>query len=178
MKNSKLTIGIKQIPIIALLAVFSFISCGQSTQQRPSPPAAFKQNLGKATLTVQYAQPSVKGREIWGSLVPYHKIWRTGANEATTIEFSNTVTIEGHTIGKGKYALFTLPTPDEWTFILNKDWDQWGAYSYNEQNDVLRVKVKPLLNQPLTEELQFDYTNNQLLIKWEKLVLPVSIQSN
>ena len=111
--------------------------------KRPSPPATVSTTVGDAKITIDYSRPSMKGRKIFGELEPYGKVWRTGANEATTFETYQAVTINGQALPAGKYALFTIPTEQEWTIIFNKTADQWGAYKYDEKQDALRVKVKP-----------------------------------
>ena len=93
----------------------------------------------KAFVRVIYSRPAKKEREIFGKLIPYGKVWRVGANEATEIKFYQDVTIQGQKVKAGVYALFAIPNETEWTIILNSDLDQWGAYSYKESNDVLRV---------------------------------------
>lgn len=108
-----------------------------------SPPASVSLDLGIAHIQIDYHRPSVRGREIWGGLVPYGQVWRTGANNATTIAFDNPVTIGGKELPAGKYAFFAIPDPAEWTLILSKQADIWGAYEYKQSEDVLRVKVKP-----------------------------------
>ncbi len=123
-----------------LLAVFFF--CSLSAQEkRASPLINVKQNIDGVEVKIQYGQPSKKGRTIFGELVPYGKVWRTGANEATVIEFSGDVSINDNTVAAGKYALFTVPGEKEWTIILNQVWNQWGAYNYDSKKDVLSIKV-------------------------------------
>lgn len=132
----------------------------QDKSQRPSPPMTASNNMGETKIVINYGSPAVKGREIWGKLVPYDKVWRTGANEATTFEVSTDVLIEGRNLPAGRYALFTIPGADEWTFIFNKDADQWGAYNYKEELDVLRVDVKPAKNGEMAERLTFNVVVN------------------
>ncbi len=120
------------------LAVQGFSQDDKS--KRPSPPAQTKAVVEGKTITIDYSRPSVKGRKIWGGLVPYGEVWRTGANESTTFEVSEDVLVEGKPLAKGKYALFTIPGEKEWTIIFNKT-AAWGAYSYKESDDVLRVTV-------------------------------------
>jgi len=110
---------------------------------RPSPKATVEQTVGLTDVTIAYCRPSVRGRVIWGELVPYGQVWRTGANEATTITFADDVTVDGNKLAAGTYGLFTIPGKDEWTVIFNRGAKQWGAYSYKESDDALRVKVKP-----------------------------------
>lgn len=115
----------------------------EDKSKRPSPPATVSTTVGDAAITINYSRPSMKGRKVFGELEPYGKVWRTGANEATTFETTKPVTIEGKALPAGKYALFTIPNEQEWTIIFNKTADQWGAYKYDEKQDALRVKVKP-----------------------------------
>src|ERR1051325_12122347 len=110
---------------------------------RLSPVASVMQMIGLTKVEINYSSPAVKGRTIWGGLEPYDKVWRTGANEATTIAFGTDVTIGGQKVKAGKYALFTIPGKEEWTVIINSNPNQWGAYGYKQELDVIRVKVKP-----------------------------------
>src|SRR5690606_24616948 len=111
---------------------------------------------GKGTVvTINYAQPSVKGRTIGNEIAPYGKVWRTGANAATQFEVSKDVTINGKSLKAGKYALFTIPGTKEWTIIFNKTWDQWGAYKYDEKEDALRITVKAGKSKSFTEKMTF-----------------------
>jgi hypothetical protein len=141
----------------------------QEKKERASPPAKVSATVAGSTITVNYGQPSVKGRKIWGDLVPYNKVWRTGANEATTFETSKDIKVEGILLPAGKYALFTIPGETEWTFIFNKTANQWGAYSYDEKQDQLRIKVKPQKTATLNEQLTFYIENNKVLFRWEYL---------
>ena len=108
---------------------------------RASPNAAVMQTIGTTMIHIMYGRPSANDREIFGGLVPYDEVWRTGANEATTISFSSDVTIEGQLLAAGTYGLFTLPTADSWTFIFNNTAEQWGAFNYDSAEDALRVEV-------------------------------------
>ncbi|MCB0819531.1 MAG: DUF2911 domain-containing protein [Bacteroidetes bacterium] len=140
--------------------------------ERPSPPKTTAATVGDLSITINYSQPGVKGRKIFGELVPFGKIWRTGANEATTVEVSRDCKVGGSFLKAGKYALFTIPGADEWTIIFNSVPDQWGAYKYDESKDALRFKVKPQQTKELTERLDFtiasDKTGNgTVTLKWE-----------
>jgi len=109
---------------------------------RKSPRASVSYTIAYTTVDIDYSSPAVKGRSIWGELEPYNQLWRAGANEATTIEFSTPVRVEGKSLPQGKYAFFLIPKDEgKWTAIFNKDADQWGAYSYDKEKDVLRVEV-------------------------------------
>lgn len=110
--------------------------------KRPSPPAEVSETINSGSeITINYSQPSVKGRTIGEDIATYGKVWRTGANEATIFETSKDVMIEGKALPAGKYSLYTIPGKDEWTIIFNKTWEQWGT-KYDEAGDALRVKVK------------------------------------
>jgi len=145
-----------------------------------SPKASVSQTIGFTEITINYCRPGVKERKVWGDLVPYDKVWRTGANEATTIKFSTDVFIQGNKVGSGKYSLFTIPSENEWTIILNKVANQWGAFLYNEKEDVLRFKIKPSKSE-FNERLQFtipvltDSTCN-VLLNWEFIEIPITIK--
>jgi hypothetical protein len=138
------------------------------------------QTVGLTDVTINYCRPSVKGRVIWGGLVPYDQVWRTGANEATTITFANDVTIEGTTLPAGTYGLFTIPGKDEWVVIFNKGAKQWGAYEYKQDQDALRIKVKPQAAD-FHERLTFTFPavtteSATVAIAWEKLTVPFTIK--
>jgi hypothetical protein len=140
--------------------------------ERPSPPKTTTATVGDLSITINYSQPGVKGRKIFGELVPFGKIWRTGANEATTVEVSRDCKVGGSFLKAGKYALFTIPGADEWTIIFNTVPDQWGAYKYDESKDALRFKVKPQQSKELTEKLEFSINsdktgNGTVTLKWE-----------
>jgi hypothetical protein len=132
--------------------------------------------IGNATITINYGAPSVKGRAIWGELVPYGKVWRTGANKATTFETDAEITVEGQQLKKGKYALFTIPEKNEWTIIFNKITDQWGAFNYKQDDDVLRVKAKSASSNESVEALKFEVGKNGVSMKWEKLAVSFGVK--
>lgn len=161
--------------ILSITAFFVFAlgitACAQDDKsKRPSPPQETKLTVGTAAITINYNAPSVKGREIWGKLVPYGQVWRTGANEATTFETSADVKVEGKPLAKGKYALFTIPGKDEWVIIFSKNVNQWGSYNYKEAEDVLRVRVRPGMAAAFQEQLKFaGHVDGSVSILWEKL---------
>lgn len=149
---------------------------------RVSPDSRTFQKVGVTGVTVSYGSPAVNDREIWGGLVPYGKLWRTGANSATTVEFSTDVKLNGHNVAAGKYALFTIPQKDKWTVVLNKTHDQWGAYNYKEEDDVLRFEAVPEKN-PRHERLVFVFQklnagSATLYMEWEDLKLPITIETD
>ncbi len=148
----------------------------QDKSQRPSPPAQAKAVVGGKTITIDYSKPAVRDRVVWGELVPYGKVWRTGANETTSLEVSDDVLVEGKPLPKGKYALFTIPGEKEWTIIFNKT-IAWGEYSYKEAEDVLRVTVpsKPAVN--FHERFTIDISDKGLvMLMWEKVQVDFQIQ--
>jgi hypothetical protein len=143
---------------------------------RPSPPAEAKAVVGDLKLRINYSQPGVKGRTIWGELVPYGKVWRTGANEASTIEVSRDCKVGGSMLRAGKYAIFSIPGENEWTIIFNNVPDQWGAYKYDESKDALRVKVKPSKSPEFNERFKFDIKSEptgegKVSLYWENLMV-------
>jgi hypothetical protein len=142
-------------------------ACGQD---KPSPAAKATGKAAGATITIDYSQPAVKGRKIWGDLVPYGMVWRTGANEATVFETDSDIKVEGQALPKGKYGLFTIPGENEWTIIFNKTWNQWGSFRYKQEEDVLRVKVKPSTND-MNERLVFSIGGDKVTLAWEKLAV-------
>ena len=167
----------KMVTVITLVLFSVSLMAQDDKSQRPSPPANVSEKVGNATITIDYSQPSVKGREIWGGLVPYGKVWRTGANEATTFETSADVKIEGESLKAGKYGLFTIPEEDEWTIIFNSVPDQWGAFNYDASKDVLRVKVKPQSVGQNMEKMTFKITSDGMVsLLWEKLKVSFSVE--
>ncbi|MCH7411683.1 DUF2911 domain-containing protein [Belliella sp. DSM 111904] len=148
-------------------------------QERASPLRNVEGKVGDdVTLKLQYGAPSVKGRVIWGDLVPYNEVWRTGANEATFVEFDKDIKVEGSTLPAGKYSLFTIPrTSGDWTVIFNSEWDlEHGHFQYKEENDVLRVTSTPSFVDQSQEQLTIGIESPGLVVKWEKLVLPIVIE--
>jgi hypothetical protein len=149
----------KSVLLLAVASTMMLVACGQDDKsKRPSPPAQAKETIASgAVITIDYSQPSVKGRTIGKDVEPMPgKIWRTGANEATVFEVSKPVKIEGKELPAGKYALFTITDENEWTIIFNKNAKQWGAYDYKEADDALRVKVKPSNAAQFAEKMTFN----------------------
>src|SRR6218665_3828976 len=129
----------------SLLLALTFLLPQFNYAQKPleSPRATAKGKTSKSELVIDYGSPSVRGRKIWGELVPYGQVWRAGANEATTFTTSQPVMVQGKGLPAGTYALFMIPGEKDWTIIFNKKSDQWGAYKYDEKQDALRVPVTP-----------------------------------
>jgi len=158
------------LSLFTILGVASF-AFAQEGKAPASPKATVDGTVGAAKVTITYSQPSAKGRKIMGGLVPFGQVWRTGANEATIIEFDKPVSVEGSSLAAGKYELFTIPTESEWTVIFQKYGKQWGAYSYKESNDVLRVKVKPAKSDSFVETFTIGVGKDQIQLKWENTVV-------
>lgn len=141
----KIHIMIKNITFLSTL-LFSLLHQEISAQFRMPAASSLQtisQEFGLGTVTVRYSRPNIKGRNVFTDLAPYGEVWRTGANNATVISFTDEVSLEGNPVKAGDYALFSIPGKDGWTIILNKGTDQWGAYSYKQADDVLRFDVKP-----------------------------------
>jgi hypothetical protein len=148
-----------------------------------SQAAEVKQRIALTNITVNYHRPLVNGRKIWGGLVPYGKVWRAGANENTTIEFSDPVSVEGKPLDKGTYGLHMIPNQDSWTIIFSKTNTGWGSYSYDEKEDALRVNVKPKPLDQSEEALEYEFENlkpdsTAVTLKWEKLGVPFTVSIN
>lgn len=167
---------------LILFVLFTNLTEAQNNKQelRISPKAEVMQTVGFTDIRIIYSRPGIKGRTIWGKLVPYDAVWRAGANEATKITFSTDVTVEGKKLKKGSYSFFAIPGKNEWTLIFNKVADQWGAFEYNESDDALRVKVKT--EKAIWQEW-LSYTINKatdtsavIRLEWEKIKIPFKIE--
>ena len=142
---------------------------------RSSPDRSVSKTIGTTDVTITYGSPSVSNRVVWGDLVPYDQIWRAGANNATTLEVSDDIIINGTVIAQGRYALFILPKKhDKWTVILNADADQWGAFRYDKSKDVIRVDVSPRKAAEHVEELSYKIEHHgfqygKIVMEWEHM---------
>jgi len=166
--------------LVAAALIANASSAAELQLPRPSQKAQVMQTVGLTDVTITYSRPGVKGRVIWGGLVPYDKVWRTGANEATDITFSTDVKVNGQPLPAGTYSLHTIPTQGDWTVIFNKQADQWGSYSYDEKEDALRIQVKA---QPhaFNEWMEFSFPDiavdkATVALDWEKLRVAFEIQ--
>lgn len=146
----------RKISLFILALSFSFANAQELPA--PSPSASLTQRVGLTDFTVEYSRPGVKDREIFGELVPYNEVWRTGANKATSIEFNTDVTFSGKTVPAGKYSIFTIPAEGKWSFMLNKETELWGANDYKQEQDALRIAVVPAEGE-MTETFTIDFTN-------------------
>lgn len=148
-----------------------------NAQKKPaSPPAVANGNIGGATISINYSSPSVKGRVIWGELVPFNKVWRAGANDATTFETDKDLVVEGKKLPAGKYSFFVIPNEKECVIIFNKEAKQWGAYKYKESEDQLRVTVKQQIADSNSESLVYGINKNSIVLSWEKWNIPFSVK--
>ncbi len=168
------------VVILALATALPTLAQRGSDAARPSPNAGVSQTIGTTEVTISYGRPGVKGRTIWGKLVPYGQVWRAGANEATKITFSGDVLIEGQKLSKGAYSFYTIPTEGEWTLIFNKVADQWGT-NYDADQDALRVQVKPQ-TAGHTEWMGFSFEGLSakaatVVLSWEKLKVRFKVEA-
>lgn len=141
---------------IAATSLIAMTACGQDKSKRPSPPATATVTTTKGTtITINYSQPSLKGRTIGKEIASFGEVWRTGANEASTFEVNKEVSIGGKKLEAGKYGLYTIPGEKEWTIIFNKKTDLWGSNGYKERDDALRTVSAPGKSATLTEKMTF-----------------------
>lgn len=169
-----------KLSVIFIIAL-SFSNCTKS------PHKSVSGTVEDAHVKIEYNSPSVRGREIFGELVGYGKLWRAGANAATTFTTDKDIMIEGKKLPTGTYALFVIPTEDsDWSLIFNSDYNRSGSTieglspaDYDEKNkatDVLRVRVKPTMTNDLTENLTYEITDSGFSLNWEHITLPVEIR--
>ena len=162
------------IALVLTLAALQGFTQDDKTK-RPSPPAQATATVDGVSVTIDYSKPSLKGREL-NTLAPVGKVWRTGANEASWIEVSADVKVNGNVLPKGKYGLFTINNESEWTIIFNSVWNQWGAYKYDAGKDVLRVKVKPTTASDSVEQFTIEINENgEVVLQWGTQRVPFTI---
>ena len=172
----------KKIFITAIAVFTLFIAEAQLTTPQPSPTQTVKQNFALSSVELSYSRPGMKGRKIFGDLVPFGKVWRTGANNATVLTFGEDVTIGGKKIPAGKYGLLTIPDKDKWTLIITKSLDVTSPAAYKQDQDVVRVDVKPMQMDYQMESFTMQFANLksnscELQIMWDKtaVALPISV---
>jgi len=170
-----------------LLILFGGLSYNTYAQTPRIPEASSTQTIiqdfGLGKITITYSRPNVKDRVIFGGINPYGQVWRTGANAATIINFTENVIIEGNKVPAGTYSLFTIPDKDEWTVILNKTVKQWGAYSYKQADDFLRFKVKPVHLDEKRETFTIQFANqttksSDMHLVWDHTAIYVHLQTD
>jgi hypothetical protein len=186
----------KKHMMMGMLALVALASCQQKKEShdghhtettapvadttKKSIPSEVHAMIGEAHITILYHAPAVRGRQIWGGLVPYDEVWVTGAHQATSFEINQAFSINDQEVPAGKYALFTIPGKETWTFVVNKNWDQHLADEYNSSDDVLRFTVTPEALPEVQERLQYQIKDEgegkaTLSIAWEKVRLRIPI---
>jgi len=171
--------------MLLLLMAFGMYNSLSAQVKLPAPSSTqtMIQEFGLGKITLVYSRPNVKGRKIFGGMEPMDKVWRTGANSATMITFTEAVKIEGQDLPAGEYGLFSIPNANEWTVIFSKNAKQWGAYTYDQKDDVLRVKVKTEALKDKVETLTMQFANvseskAQLQVMWENLSFAVNLTTD
>jgi len=174
----------KSILLLLILFCFCFTELKAQQIQMPqaSPSASISQKIGLTDVGIEYSRPSMRGRKIFGELVPYGEVWRTGANAATIITFKTEVIIEGNKVPAGVYALYSIPGKNEWTIILSTNTKLWGAVGYNQEDDFLRFKVKPGKTGQKYETMEINFvdisdTGTSVAIKWENTRVKFRIET-
>jgi tetratricopeptide (TPR) repeat protein len=177
----------RSIPFVVILALGFAAPAVELPAQAPplvlpktSPRASVSQTIGLTEISITYDRPAVNGRQIWGQLVPYDSVWRAGANENTVIAFTSPVKVGGKEIAAGRYGLHMIPTAGEWTVILSRQANAWGSFSYDPQEDALRVQVTPKPAE-FRERLAYTFEDPDAgsavaTLRWEKLAVPVPIE--
>ncbi|CAN5129678.1 DUF2911 domain-containing protein [soil metagenome] len=167
----KKLIQLKALPLFICAFLISSMAVAQK-----SPHVSVSGKVAGATISIRHGSPYVKGRKIWGGLEPYGKVYRAGADSATTFTTDKAIKVEGKTLPAGKYSFFVIPVESgQWTVIFNKVAEQWGAYTYNESKDQLRVMVTPKPS-AMHEQLTYIITSNGFSMNWDKISIPVSIK--
>lgn len=163
--------------------IFTNTITSQINQPSLSPKIVTKQKVGLATFNIEYGQPSMKGRKIFGSLIPFNKLWRTGANASTKITINKNIKIANNSVPAGTYGLYSIPNKDKWTIILNTKSNLWGSAGYKKENDLLRFTIPVVKTKSNTETLHIGFENFHLdgatlLIKWEHTLIKIPVFVN
>lgn len=171
---------LKALSLFAMALLVSTVAFGQKKPQA-SPADSASGTVAGSMIKISYHSPSVKGRKIWGGLVPYDKVWRTGANEATIFTTSKDIQIGGKTLHAGKYSLYTIPGEKEWKFIFNSQTGQWGikmdgSTTDDASKDVLVTTATPMKSKSMNERMKFEINKNGFVLLWENLAVPVTIK--
>lgn len=167
-------------PFLVILSMSGLLA-QSAIQQRPSPMAIARVSYKDTYVKITYGQPQKRGREIFGGLVPYNAVWRTGANEASEVTATRDIFINGTLVPAGTYSIFSIPNKETWTIIINKETGLWGSYNYNQKLDLVRFELPVQSTDQVTFEsftLQFDQRNNvaDLLIQWDKTKIVIPFQ--
>lgn len=166
-----------QLRAFVFLTTSAFLlGCGSQKAERPSPLVADSIQFNSGMLRVEFSSPAVKEREIWGELVPYDQMWRTGANDASYLATDVPIKVNGNSLDSGAYAIFTIPGKDQWEIILNENWNQWGTYQYDSTQNVARFYVKPEKAKEFSERMKFYFENDSLKFHWENLTFSLGLE--
>ena len=173
----------KNYIFFVLFCLSTLLTNAQVKTPQASPVCTISQAVGTSDISITYSRPGAKNRVIFGNIVPYDKMWRTGANKATKISFSEEVTFDGQKVPAGEYSLFTIPSTNEWEIILNNELNLWGTGEYDEADDVLRVKIPSSSNENHVESLTIDLntfssSGADLVLSWEKTKVIIPINTN
>jgi hypothetical protein len=173
----------KIVIVISAISFLTTIAVAQVRMPAPSPTQTIKQDFGLGTIEVVYSRPGAKGRKIFGDLVPFNKLWRTGANAATSIHFSEPVELNGKKIDTGTYVLYSIPNLDNWDIILNTGVKNWGTENYKENDDICRFKVEPVKMKNKLETFTMQFANVkpescELQLMWDKTLVSIPIVAN
>lgn len=163
--------------LLGLIAVPTTFAQRADDSDRASKNGKTEATIGDVDVVIEYGRPNVKGRSIWGELVPFGKVWRTGANEATTIAFSGDVVVDGEALPAGTYSLFTIPGEEEWTVIFNKTAAQWGGFNYDAEQDALRLTVTPVEVEHV-ESMDFVVDDSTVTLRWAEVGVPFVISAD
>lgn len=171
---------LKGFALLFACVLSATVSHGQD-KPKPSPAKTATGKAGAANITITYSAPSARGRKVFGELVPYDKVWRAGANEATIFETDKDIMVEGKKLPAGKYSLYAMPGASEWSFIFNSETGQWGIKrggetSKDASKDVLTVKAKPAKSASMTETMAYEVTPTGFTLRWENLEVPVAVK--
>ena len=165
---------------LLILSLLTIDVCGQEIKSRPSPLAITAVRYKDAYLKIVYSQPQKRGREIFGKLIPYNEVWRTGANEATELLTTRNIQINGTLLKAGVYSVFTIPQKDKWTIVINSEVGLWGAYNYNQKLDVMRFDVPVMTSDVVYEAftIELNHRNDvaDLLLYWDKTKISIPIK--
>lgn len=159
-----------------MLILMGSMSCEGSKKERPSPLRTDSGSFKDGTLKMTYSSPAVRERVIWGELVPFDRLWRTGANEASVFYTDQNLKINGSPIDSGSYAVFTVPGEDKWTIFFNEQWNQWGTADYDSTLNVVTLEVVPYKNSEFSERMLFSFDKDALIFQWEKVSFSLSLE--
>ncbi len=168
--------------IMAYQSLFQLETRNDTVKKKPlSPHTSTMAMVGGAHIHIDYSSPGVRGRIIYGGLVAYDNVWQSGAHKATWIDTNQDLVINGKVLPKGKYGFFTIPSKEEWTVIFNKNWDQHGKDEYDQKDDVIRFKVKPILSDKIQEHLEYKIVKDtdksgSINLSWEKITIKVPFE--